>query len=241
MRAVNLIPVDQRRGARAAGRSGGAVYVLLGGLALVVVLASVLVMANRSVARERGALAAVKAQADAAEAVAGRLAAYTEFAALRRRRVETVVALAKSRFDWANTLREIARTIPADTHFTSLRASANTSVSLQAGVSDPLRSALALPAVELAACTSSQRGVVRLMSAMRRLEGVQRVSLSSADKGELTTAATAGPAAGAAGTCAAGRPKLSMTIFFRALTPVAVTPPVGAATATTAVTPPVKP
>jgi len=243
MRAVNLIPVDQRRGARAAGRSGGAVYLVLGGLALVVVLAGVLMLANRSVARERAELATVTAQANAAEAVAGRLAAYTQFAAVRRSRVETVVALARSRFDWAATLHEIARTIPADTHLSSLRASANSSVNVQAGATDPLRSALALPAVELQGCTSSQRGVARLMSAMRRLDGVQRVSLSSADKGELSAAGTsaAGPSAGAGGSCPAGRPKLSMTVFFRAPAPAAIAPPAGAASATTAVTPAAKP
>ena len=39
MRAVNLIPADERRGAGGiAGRSGGVVYVLVGGLAVLVAL-----------------------------------------------------------------------------------------------------------------------------------------------------------------------------------------------------------
>ena len=48
MRAVNLIPTDQQRGAGgAAGKSGGGAYIFLGALALLVVLAAGYVTSNK--------------------------------------------------------------------------------------------------------------------------------------------------------------------------------------------------
>ncbi|MDX6726446.1 MAG: hypothetical protein QOK49_1251, partial [Baekduia sp.] len=50
MRAVNLIPTDQQRGAGgAAGRSGGGAYILLGALALIVAMAGAYVLAGKKV------------------------------------------------------------------------------------------------------------------------------------------------------------------------------------------------
>ena len=62
VRAVNLIPAEERRGAGGlAGRSGGVVYVLVGGLAVLVVLGVIYAFAVQSVADRKGQLASLTA------------------------------------------------------------------------------------------------------------------------------------------------------------------------------------
>ena len=71
MRAVNLIPAEQRRGAGGlAGRSGGVAYVLTGALAVIVVLGVVYALAVHTVAGKNGQLATVTQQVDAVNAQA---------------------------------------------------------------------------------------------------------------------------------------------------------------------------
>ncbi len=83
--AVNLLPAEERRAAGAGGRSGGAVYALLGALALGLVLLTSYVMAGNSISSKEDELAAVTVKADQAEQTQQTLAAYTDFASLRAR------------------------------------------------------------------------------------------------------------------------------------------------------------
>jgi Tfp pilus assembly protein PilN len=124
--------------------------------------------------------------------------------------VATVRDLAKSRFDWAHALDEVARTIPPRTWLTGLRATVTPTVGVP-GTSDPLRASLAVPALEIAGCTTSQSNVATTMSSLRRITGVQRVSLSSSAKAPKgsTTADTTGAGCGA-------RAQFAMTVFFEA-------------------------
>ena len=200
MKAVNLLPADARRS------SGGvAAYAVLGVLGLLLLLVTVATLTDRQVADQRAELERVGAEATAAEARVKALSRYTAFADLRAKRVETVTSLAKSRFNWASSLREVSRTIPAGTSLSSLRGTVAPGVAAE-GSSDPLRGSLPVPALELSGCTTSQDSVARMMTAMRQISGVQRVSLSSSEKGE---------GGGGAG-CSAGQPVFSMTVFFEA-------------------------
>jgi Tfp pilus assembly protein PilN len=208
MKAVNLIPADSGGGAH--GRSGGiGAYVVIAVLALLVLMSGAYTVVGRSLADKRADLAAVTAQADTAEAAAGDLKSYTTFAELRKSRVATVRDLAKSRFDWAHALDAVARTIPPKTWLTGLRATVNPTVGVP-GTSDPLRASLAVPALEIAGCTTSQSKVATTMSSLRRITGVQRVSLSSSAK------APKGSTASAAGEGCGDRAQFAMTVFFEA-------------------------
>ncbi len=229
MKAVNLIPGEERRGgAGGAGRAGMAAHVVLGVLAALVVMLTVHTLAGRQVDEKRAELADTKAKADRFQAEAKRLAAYSDFAAMRAKRLETVTSLAKSRFDWAGALHEVARTIPRNTQLTSLTGTVAPGVAIEGGSgTDPLRASLPVPAFELKGCTSSQSDVARMMSAMRRIEGVQRVSLSASEKAQ-----TAG-AGGGDEDCRGGSdkvPAFSMTVFFKAkaAAPAAAAPAAGA-------------
>jgi Tfp pilus assembly protein PilN len=216
MRAVNLIPTEQRRGGGGAGAGLGS-YILLGVLALVVAMSAAYTLANRSLSDRRAELTSVQAQVQAAEAQADELASYTTFAALRQKRADTVRSLAASRFDWSQALHEVARTIPSNTWLTSLRGTVAPGVSVEGGSDDPLRSAIASPALELVGCTTSQGNVAAVISSLRRVDGVERVTLSSSEKVAESGGAGASGGGDANGDCRHGNarfPQFSMTLFF---------------------------
>lgn len=194
MRAVNLIPSEARRGGPGGpGRSGGAVYVLLGVLAAIVVGAGVYVLAGNTVTERKAELARVTREAASARAQANTLHTYTEFAALRRARAQTVASLADSRFDWARTLRQVARVLPKDVWLTSLDGSVSPDASAgdSGGGDTSLRSALPNPAIEMIGCTVSQAEVSRVMARLRLIDGVQRVSLDASEKNETPSSSAA--------------------------------------------------
>jgi Tfp pilus assembly protein PilN len=219
MRAVNLIPTEQRRGRGGAGAGAGlGSYIVLAVLALVVAMSAAYTLANRSLSDRRAELAAAQAQTRAAEAQAQQLTSYSTFTALRQKRTDTVRSLAASRFDWSQALHEVARTIPSNTWLTSMRGTVTPGVSLEGGTNDPLRSAIASPAIELVGCTTSQQNVAAVISSLRRVDGVERVTLSSAEK--TSDSGGAGSAGGdSGGDCRHGNarfPQFSMTLFFAA-------------------------
>ena len=227
MPGVNLLPADERRAAGTGGRSGGAVYAVLGALGLILLLSAALVVSGNGVDSKRAELAIVTGQADQAEKTAAALQSYTTFASLRQNRVDTVRSLVQNRFDWAHALGEIARTLPKNVWLSSLDGS----VSATSGnTSSSVRSALPNPAVDIVGCTTSQSDVARMMSAMRRVDGVIRVSLQSSKKG-----ASGSGTSGGGGCNGDQHPSFTMTLFFA---PVAVSAPSTAATATAAATTP---
>jgi Tfp pilus assembly protein PilN len=226
MRAVNLIPSDQQRGAGGvAGKSGGAAYVLLGALALVVVLAAAYVHTGKSVDEKQAQLAQVTAQAQAAESQAQSLQSYTTFAAIRAKRVDTVTQLAASRFDWAHALREVARVLPENAWLTALTATTSPTVSVSGGTTGTLRPAINAPAIVVQGCTTSQASVSKLLARLRLIDGVQRVSLEDSTKGvDASAAGSPSPASGGSGDCRGGHakyPQFNVDVFFNATSTVA--------------------
>lgn len=223
MRAVNLIPTDQQRGAGgAAGKSGGGAYILLGALALLVVLAASYVVTGKSVSDKQTQLADITQQATVAEAKAASLTSYTKFASIRAKRVDTVSQLAASRFDWAHALSEVSRVLPENAWLTALTATTSPSVSVGGGGSGSLRSALSVPAIQLQGCTTSQASVAKLIARLRLIDGVQRVSLEDATKGDEPVngsgpVASDGGTVGGGGDCRGGHAKypiFNAIVFF---------------------------
>jgi Tfp pilus assembly protein PilN len=220
MKAVNLIPADERRSSGAGAGIGS--YILLALLALVVVGGAAFTLVNRDIKDKRKELASVQQRIQAAQNEAEALKAYTAFTAVRQQRSETVRSLATSRFDWAHALHEVARTMPKDAWLASMRATVTPTTTVEGGVADPLRAAVQSPAIEIVGCTTSQDKVAGVISSLRRADGVQRISLSSSER--LDAAAGAGAGNGQGGDCRNGNarfPKFSMTLFFNAPTPTA--------------------
>ncbi len=223
MRAVNLIPADERRGSATPGKSGGAVYAVLGALALLVVVVVVSTVVGRTVDDRRAELVTLQQQVTEQQQQAARYRAYTSFRTLREKRVQTVSSLAASRFDWGAALHEVSRVVPKDVWLTQLTATAAPGVSVggSGGNTGSLRSALPLPAIEMTGCTTSQPAVARTMAAMRRIAGVRRVSLASSEKTE--TAGGSGGGSGGSTDCRQGRttfPQFALVVFFDAPTAV---------------------
>ena len=234
MRAVNLIPVEARRGLRGGGSGSGiASYIVLGVLAAVVAMSAAYTLANRSVGDHRAELDSVQAQVQ-------RYASYTGFTALRQKRTETVRSLAASRFDWSHALHELARTMPSNAWLTSLKGTVTPGVTIDGGSGDPLRATLQKPALEILGCTTSQADVAKVISSLRRMDGVERVSLSSSQKLDQGSASGGGSSTASTGDSGSGDcrngnahyPQFSMTLFFA--TP---TSPSGAQTASATTTP----
>jgi Tfp pilus assembly protein PilN len=218
MRAVNLIPVDERRGG---GRSSSGIgsYIILGVLALVVAVGASTALANRSISHRRAELTDVKVRTKASADEVQALQAYTSFSALRKKRDGTIRSLAGSRFDWAKALHEVARTMPSDAWLTGLRATVTPSAAVDGGVTDPLRGSVPSPAIEIVGCTTSQDRVAAVISSLRRADGVQRVSLSSSEKLADGGAAKGEGVSGGGEDCRNGDgrfPKFSVTLFFTA-------------------------
>lgn len=188
MKAVNLIPADTPRSGRAASSIGPSgpigAYVVIAVLAVAVVMAGAWAVTNKQLTDRQSELTRVEGEAQAAEAKASSLKSYTEFAALSKARVETVSGLLAGRFDWAHSLREVARVVPSDVDLTSLVGTVSPSAKVEGGGGAPMRSALPVPAIDLIGCAKSQARVATLLARLRAIDGVQRVSLASSEKSD---------------------------------------------------------
>jgi Tfp pilus assembly protein PilN len=217
MRAVNLLTPDLRSAPTGKGSSGPAAmdapggigaFVLLGALALCVAALAGYVLSNNVVKQRTAQLADVSAKSDATVQKATALKPYADFQQLAQDRAGTVQALAGARFDWEQTLRDISRAMPKEVYLSSLDGSVGGGAS---GGGSSLRGAVQAPAIELKGCTKSQPAVASLMSRMRNVQGVTRVTLTKSDK---DTAAT-GASASTVNPCGKGAPpSFEMLIFF---------------------------
>ncbi|MGN6373217.1 MAG: PilN domain-containing protein [Solirubrobacteraceae bacterium] len=194
MRAVNLIPAEQREsGVSLVGRSGGgalAVVVLLAGLA---VLAFMYGSAKHSESKSKAELTTVNAELSNARAQAGRLAPYTSFIAMANQRIQEVSALVASRFDWSHAFHELGRVLPRDTSLTSLQGSVGAATG-PAGSSSSKASASAsatptsatppgsTPTFAISGCAPSQSEVAQTLQRLRLMDGVVDVELQSSVK-----------------------------------------------------------
>ena len=122
MRPVNLIPPEDRRGDHAPLRAGSLSYVIVGGIAAVLVAVVALVLTQNTITDRENEIAQLEVARDAATQRAEALAPYAEFASLQEQRELTISSLAQSRFDWERVLRELAIIIPADITLTNLEA-----------------------------------------------------------------------------------------------------------------------
>jgi Tfp pilus assembly protein PilN len=182
------------------------------------VLVTVYVLALNNISAQQSKIASLKAQAAQAQASAARLAPYVEFAQLAQARVQTVRAIASSRFDWHAALTNLARVVPANTSFSSIVGTVVPGATVTgtggSGSATDLRGAVNAPAFQLTGCTDSQDDVARLMSRLRLIDGVTRVSFEDATK---SGGGQSGGSTGAANGCPANAPTFDLVVFFSPL------------------------
>jgi Tfp pilus assembly protein PilN len=221
MKAINLLPPDQRGASKSAAPKaavapeapgGIGAFVVLGALALCVVAFAAYVLTTNTVKDRQAQLEAATAQAEATTKRVNQLKPYADFQALAETRIQTVKDLAASRFDWEQALRDISRAIPGDVTLSSL----NGTISSGAGGGSSIRSAITSPAIELKGCTSGgQTRVATLLSRLRNVDGVTRVSLGKSLKPESGGAGAVPATSGEAPACGEGRtPAFELVIFF---------------------------
>jgi type II secretory pathway pseudopilin PulG len=255
MRAVNLIPTDQRGGAsRGAGRSQGAAYAVLGLLAGLALLALVYGIARHQVSSRAAKAVALEAHAQQVQAEAAKLAPYSSFIALREQRVQAVSQLVNSRFDWAHAFHELGRVVPANVAITSLTgtvvsatgsasasgsASANSAPgsSATAGASGggSVKSATppgSVPTFAIGGCAKTQSTVALTLERLRLIDGVSAVSLVSSTK---SGAPGGGGSSSGSTSCPASYPVFNVQVTFDALPASSATssPPVSASVSST--------
>ena len=232
MKAINLLPPDLRGASSVAARKapadepgGIAAFVVLGALAACVVALAAYVLTTNMVKDRQAKLETVTAKAETTTQRANQLKPYADFEAMAQTRIQTVKDLASSRFDWEQAMRDVSRAIPANVTLTSLNGTiANGAGGSASGGSSTVRSAISAPAIQLNGCTRTQEDVATLMSRLRNVDGVTRVSLGKSLKpaptaGAATAVAQAQAVATPAGTsgtpCPGGRPpSFELVIFF---------------------------
>jgi Tfp pilus assembly protein PilN len=230
MRAVNLIPAEQREsGVDIAGKSGGAallVVVLLLGLA---VLAFMYGSAKHSESKSKSELATVDAELSSVRAQVGRLAPYTGFIAMANQRVQDVSGLVEARFDWSHAFRELGRVLPRDTSLLTLQGqvgsgsgSSSSAPAASATASATPTSATppgSTPTFTLSGCATSQSEVAQTLQRLRLMDGVTDVELQSAVKSSTSGSSSAGAGAsgGSSGSCPSGDSTFAAKVLFTGL------------------------
>lgn len=228
MKAVNLIPSEERRGGSPGiGRSGGAAYIVLAALGVLAVLVLVYGMARHQVSDRKGKLASITAQTQRAREAANTLTPYTSFVALREQRMQAVEAVVDSRFDWAHAFHELGRVLPKRTSISSIDGTVggtpttgSTASAPAAATATPTAAAAtsatppgSIPAMTLSGCASTQAEVALTLQRLRLMDGVSAVSLQGSTKSNST---------GAGGTsnngnCEAQSPTFTVQITFEPL------------------------
>ena len=213
MKAVNLIPSDARGRSSSRGPSTGMqvpVYVLLAVLTAAVALVTIYVLANNSITSRTAKLNDLKTEVAQEQAAVASLGEFTKFSQLAQTRISTVKAIAAARFDWHGALSDLSKVVPANTTLTALTGTVVPGASAGGGASTGgLRGAITAPAFELTGCTASQDQVARLMSQLRLINGVTRVTLSNSQAGNTGSTSASG-----AQTCASGSPTFALVVFF---------------------------
>jgi Tfp pilus assembly protein PilN len=225
VRAVNLIPSDQRSEGGVGSRSEGAVFGVLGllvGLAVLVVLYG---SAHHRLTTGRAEAAELTARAQQVQAQAAQLASYTSFVAMREQRLNAISQLASSRFDWSAVMGELSRVLPTDVALSSLQGTVGSTTGSSSSSSTTTTSASAhtgggpvtsatppgtVPTFTLTGCAASQAVVAQTLVRLRLVSGVSVVNLLSSTK-----SSSAGGAG--SGSCPDGDPVFSAQVTFSPL------------------------
>ena len=206
MRAVNLIPEDQRGGVSlGAGRSEGTAYavlILLGGLA---VLAFLYGSARHQISSRTAEAASITADVAQVQGQAAALAPYASFIALREQRANAVDELVNARFDWAHSLHELGRVLPSGVWLTSISGAVgaqSTAATTTAGAAasaagaatavTPATPAGSVPTFSLTGCASSQTQVALTLDRLRLIDGVDAVTLQTSGSSLTGSVAVSG-------------------------------------------------
>jgi Tfp pilus assembly protein PilN len=225
MKAVNLIPGEQRQGAGGisdlTGRSGGAALIVLGVVVGLAVMIAIYGSAHHSISSQNGEVATIKAETSVVEARTGRLTPYTNFVSMANQRTETVAQLVQARFDWSHVLHELGRVLPAGTSLSALHGTVGASATVSSTGSATAGSTPAsstppgsMPVFTLTGCATSQTVVAQALQRLRLMDGASEVQLQSSTKAETGGASGGSGGSGATGSCSGSDPSFTTQVTF---------------------------
>ncbi len=227
MRAVNLIPGDQRSGGTVGSRSEGAAFAVLALLAGIAALVFMYGSAHHQVSSRHAEAAALTNEAQQLQSQASRLSSYTSFVAMREQRIQAIATLVGSRFDWSSAMGELSRVLPPGVSLSSLQGTvgsttgttgakapasvtstttASTSSSAVSSVTPPGT----VPTFTLTGCAVSQGEVAEMLVRLHLINGVSEVTL-------LSSTASTSSGGGSGGSCATDDPQFSVQVSFEGL------------------------
>jgi Tfp pilus assembly protein PilN len=243
VRAVNLIPSEQRQSSGSlAGHSQGAAIAVLGLMVGLAVLALLYGMASHQVSSREAEATELQARAQQAQTQASRLAPYTSFVSMREQRAKAISTLVASRFNWPEAFQELARVLPASASLSTVSGAISaTAATVPAAASAPssatARSSSALassgvtsatppgsiPVFSISGCATGQAQVAATLERLRLITGVNEVNLQTSSK-------TGGGGSGS-GSCPAKAAAFAVQVTFQPLpTPVAAASAAGGST-----------
>jgi Tfp pilus assembly protein PilN len=192
MRAVNLIPVEERRGESAPARTGALVYIVVGAVLAAFAGMMTLVLASNEINDRKAEISRLETEEAQARARAEALASYSQFRSVHDQRVATVTSLADSRFDWERIMRELSLVLPGDVWLTEMTGTVRPDVNVDEAAEVALRDSAAGPALEIIGCAAGQEAVGGFISALRDIDGVTRVGMLRSERPPLDSTGSQG-------------------------------------------------
>jgi Tfp pilus assembly protein PilN len=241
MRAVNLIPAEQRKGGAIGRRSQGVAFGVLGLLAGVAILVFMYGSASHQLASRKAEAAALTKQAQQVQAQAAQLSSYTSFIQMREQRLQTISQLIGSRFGWSAAMNELSRVLPPTISLSSLQgtigsatgsasatksaaapapaagSTASTASTASAAAAAPVASATppgTTPTFTLAGCATTQIAVAQMLVRLRLISGVGNVTLQSSAR---SGSSSGGGSSSSGGTCPGDDPSFTAQVSFQPL------------------------
>jgi Tfp pilus assembly protein PilN len=182
MRSVNLIPPEEQRGDRAPMRTGVFTYVLIGGLALLLLGIVAVTLTSKQISDRKAEKANLEQELAQETARAQSLAAFINFRTVEENRATTLTTLSNSRFDWSRVLHELSLVLPSDIRLVSVTGTVSPEVEVEDAEAVTLRSGVSGPALEITGCAPSQDSVAGFVSSLEDIDGVTRVGLDSSGR-----------------------------------------------------------
>ena len=187
MRAVNLLPRQQIQKRREAPNTV-VLVAAIGGAAVVLALVAGVLLANRSVDRQRQQLAAARAELAVTPAhhISAKTSAFRS--AVLNQRQQRSLALASAlgkRVAWDRILRRFALVLPSDVWLTSLTGTVPLDATPAVTTTAPSALPPAATALTIQGYTYSQAGVARLLERLSVLPDLKNVQLQNSQSATL--------------------------------------------------------
>jgi Tfp pilus assembly protein PilN len=217
MRSVNLIPPDERRGDAAPLRTGYLIYVLVAGLAVLLLGIVVVALTGKQVNDREAKKADLQQELAEATAEAQSLQAFTNFRSVQENRATTVTSLAQSRFDWQRVLHELSLVLPDDVTLTTVTGTVSPAVQVEGSGAITLRAEAAGPALEITGCAPGQDAVAGFVAALQDIDGATRVGLGSSKSDDSSSGSSDSSSGGSdseSASCPAGAAQFQIVVAF---------------------------